>query len=179
MPHVPRRTHKAGIAGYVRPFHDGRHSAITNDAAAGNSGLAVMKRAGHSDFRVTQQYLYLRRRRVRGGGETGGRSGVCSRDEEATKVRVMSPLAEPPGLVNMIRLAALKDINGSEQVQEWLDGQYPDPAVTALLADYAAETWGTLDQSWWTERFDPGDLSAEELTAESKYATGKSMYRKT
>ena len=50
---------KAAIEGYVRPFHDGRHSAITNDAAAGNSGLAVMKRAGHSDFRVTQQYMDL------------------------------------------------------------------------------------------------------------------------
>ena len=50
---------KAEITDYVRPFHDGRHSAITNDAAAGNSGLAVMKRAGHSDFRVTQQYLDL------------------------------------------------------------------------------------------------------------------------
>ena len=50
---------RAGITDYVRPFHDGRHSAITNDAAAGNSGLAVMRRAGHSDFRVTQQYLDL------------------------------------------------------------------------------------------------------------------------
>ena len=47
----------------------------------------------------------------------------------------MSPLAEPPGLVNMIRLAALKDINGGEEVQEWLDSQYPDPAVVALRAD--------------------------------------------
>jgi integrase len=50
---------KAEITDYIRPFHDGRHSAITNDAAAGNSGLAVMKRAGHSDFRVTQMYLDL------------------------------------------------------------------------------------------------------------------------
>ena len=50
---------RAGITDYVRPFHDGRHSAITNDAAAGNSGLAVMRRAGHSDFRVTQMYLDL------------------------------------------------------------------------------------------------------------------------
>ena len=49
----------AGIVDYVRPFHDRRHSAITNDAAAGNSGLAVMKRAGHSDFRVTHMYLDL------------------------------------------------------------------------------------------------------------------------
>ena len=29
------------------------------DAVAGNSGLAVVRRAGHSDFRVTQQYLDL------------------------------------------------------------------------------------------------------------------------
>ncbi len=50
---------KAGITDYVRPFHDRRHTAITNDAAAGHSGLDVMKRAGHSDFRVTQQYLDL------------------------------------------------------------------------------------------------------------------------
>jgi len=50
---------RAGMTHYVRPFHDGRHSAITNDAAAGNSGLAVMRRAGHSDFRVTQMYLDL------------------------------------------------------------------------------------------------------------------------
>lgn len=50
---------RASITDYVRPFHDGRHSAITNDAAAGNSGLAVMRRAGHSDFRTTQMYLDL------------------------------------------------------------------------------------------------------------------------
>jgi hypothetical protein len=43
----------------VRPFHDGRHSAITNDGAAGNSGLAVMRSAGHSDFWTTQMYLDL------------------------------------------------------------------------------------------------------------------------
>ena len=87
----------------------------------------------------------------------------------------MSPLAEPPGLVNMIRLAALKDINGGEEVQEWLDGHYPDPAVVALLADYVADKWGTLDQSWWTERFGNGDLSAEELAAELESATDESV----
>ena len=43
----------------VGPSRPRRCSAITNDAAAGNSGRAVMKRAGHSDFRVTQQYLDL------------------------------------------------------------------------------------------------------------------------
>ena len=87
----------------------------------------------------------------------------------------MSPLAEPPGLVNMIRLAALKDINGGEQVQEWLDSHYPDPAVVALLADHVADKWGALDQSWWTERFALGDLSAEELAAELESTTDESV----
>ena len=87
----------------------------------------------------------------------------------------MSPLAEPPGLVNMIRLAALKDINGGEEVQEWLGGHYPDPAVVALLADYVADKWGTLDQSWWTARFGLSDLSAEELAAELESATDESV----
>jgi integrase len=37
---------KAGIHDRVRPFHDLRHTAITNDAAAGASELAVMAKAG-------------------------------------------------------------------------------------------------------------------------------------
>ena len=36
----------------MRPFHDARHTAI--DAASGNAPMAVMKRAGHSDFETTQ-----------------------------------------------------------------------------------------------------------------------------
>lgn len=50
---------RAGVERPMRPFHDGRHSAITNDAAAGNAPMAVMKRAGHSDFRTTQGYIDL------------------------------------------------------------------------------------------------------------------------
>lgn len=50
---------RAGIEGRVRPFHDGRHSAITNEAAAGNAPIAVMKRAGHSTFATTQLYIDL------------------------------------------------------------------------------------------------------------------------
>jgi hypothetical protein len=41
---------RAGITDYVRPFHDGRHSSITNAAAAGMSPAALMARAGHSEF---------------------------------------------------------------------------------------------------------------------------------
>ncbi len=50
---------KAGISEYVRPFHDQRHSSITLDALAGVEGMALMKRAGHSDFATTQRYIDL------------------------------------------------------------------------------------------------------------------------
>jgi integrase len=50
---------KAKITDYVRPFHDGRHTAITNDAASGNAPLAIMKRAGHAAFSTTQVYIDL------------------------------------------------------------------------------------------------------------------------
>ncbi|MBA2526851.1 MAG: site-specific integrase, partial [Pyrinomonadaceae bacterium] len=43
---------RAGIADYVRPFHDLRHSSITNAAAAGTPPAALMARAGHSDFKT-------------------------------------------------------------------------------------------------------------------------------
>src|SRR5829696_2351740 len=49
----------AGITDYVRPFHDGRHTSITNAAAAGMSAPALMARAGHSDFKTTQGYIDL------------------------------------------------------------------------------------------------------------------------
>ena len=50
---------RAGIEGRVRPFHDLRHTAITNDAASGNSPASIMKHAGHSDFKTTQRYIDL------------------------------------------------------------------------------------------------------------------------
>jgi integrase len=43
----------------MRPFHDGRHTSITNAAAAGSSPAALMARAGHSDFKTTQGYIDL------------------------------------------------------------------------------------------------------------------------
>jgi integrase len=50
---------KAKIEGPMRPFHDGRHTSITNSAAAGFSPAALMARAGHSDFATTQLYIDL------------------------------------------------------------------------------------------------------------------------
>lgn len=49
----------AGITDYVRPFHDLRHTAITNDAAAGASPIALMAKAGHTDMKITRRYLHL------------------------------------------------------------------------------------------------------------------------
>jgi|SRR5581483_3807674 len=49
----------AGITDHMRPFHDLRHTAITNDAAAGSSPIAVMTKAGHSDMKTTKRYLHL------------------------------------------------------------------------------------------------------------------------
>ncbi len=50
---------RAGVDKHMRPFHDGRHTSITNSAAAGVSPAALMARAGHSDFKTTQGYIDL------------------------------------------------------------------------------------------------------------------------
>jgi integrase len=49
----------AGVAKTPRPFHDLRHTAITNDAAAGSSPIAVMSKAGHANMATTQRYIHL------------------------------------------------------------------------------------------------------------------------
>ena len=54
-----RALKEAGIEGYLRPFHDGRHSAITNAVRAGRHQSALMTLAGHSDSRTTQMYTHL------------------------------------------------------------------------------------------------------------------------
>lgn len=43
----------------MRPFHNGRHTSITNAAAAGVPPAALIARAGHSDFKTTQGYIDL------------------------------------------------------------------------------------------------------------------------
>jgi integrase len=51
---------RAKVERPMRPFHDGRHTSITNAAAAaGVSPAALMARAGHSDFKTTQGYIDL------------------------------------------------------------------------------------------------------------------------
>jgi integrase len=50
---------KAGIVEDVRPFHDMRHSWLTNGAAAKVHRNALQKRAGHSSYATTQLYVDL------------------------------------------------------------------------------------------------------------------------
>jgi integrase len=50
---------RAKVEKTMRPFHDGRHTSITNAAAAGVSPAALMARAGHSDLKTTQGYIDL------------------------------------------------------------------------------------------------------------------------
>jgi integrase len=63
----------AGVEKAPRPFHDLRHTAITNDAAAGSSPIAVMTKAGHANMSTTKRYLHL--------------AGVVFRDEAAALER--------------------------------------------------------------------------------------------
>lgn len=80
---------KAGITDYVRPFHDGRHTSITNAAAAGTPPAALMARAGHSDFKTTQGYIDLAGETFRTEAERLERrlwgSGALTGQAEATE----------------------------------------------------------------------------------------------
>lgn len=58
-----------GITEYVRPFHDLRHTSLTNGAAGGETPIALMARAGHRSMATTNQYVHL--------------AGVVFRDEAA------------------------------------------------------------------------------------------------
>jgi integrase len=49
----------AGVEAELRPFHDLRHASLTNGAAAGESPIALMTRAGHANMATTKQYLHL------------------------------------------------------------------------------------------------------------------------
>lgn len=49
----------AGITDYIRPFHDARHASLTNGAAAGETPIALMTRAGHRSMSTTKGYLHL------------------------------------------------------------------------------------------------------------------------
>lgn len=56
---LPRGAETVWVEGRVRRWHDLRHTAITNDAAAGSSELAVMAKGGHRSMSTTKTYLHL------------------------------------------------------------------------------------------------------------------------
>ena len=70
----------------MRPFHDARHGALTNLAAAGVSPVALMGIAGHRSMQTTRQYVHL--------------TGVVFRDEaaalEARLLGVQNPGTNSP-----------------------------------------------------------------------------------
>jgi integrase len=49
----------AGINDRMRPFHDLRHTSITNDAAAGANPVALMTKAAHANMSTTKTYLHV------------------------------------------------------------------------------------------------------------------------
>jgi integrase len=85
----------AGITDYMRPFHDLRHSSLTNEAAAGSNPIALMTKAGHSSMATTRIYLHLAGQVFRPeadaleerllGGRTFYRSEVTSDDSAASE----------------------------------------------------------------------------------------------
>jgi integrase len=75
---------KAEITDRVRPFHDGRHSAITHEAVAGSAPAAIQARAGHADFSTTQRYTNL--------------AGVVFRDEaQRAEAHILGPWVPDSG----------------------------------------------------------------------------------
>ena len=77
----------ADITDYVRPFHDLRHSRLTNGAAAGEQPIALMARAGHRSMSTTKGYLHL--------------AGVVFRDEaDALERRLLGTTLYPSELIS-------------------------------------------------------------------------------
>ena len=79
----------------VRPFHDFRHSAITNAAIAGNTPAAIQARAGHADFSTTQRYINLAgvvfkdEAEAGRGADSGYRFGYRIHEERAAPFRTV------------------------------------------------------------------------------------------
>jgi len=76
----------AKVTGSVRPFHDGRHSSITNAAAAGVSPAALQASAGHSDLSTTQRYIDLAGVRFREEAELAEARMFGTRDPDPDEI---------------------------------------------------------------------------------------------
>jgi len=96
----------AGVEKTLRPFHDLRHTSLTNDAAAGSSPFAVMTKAGHSDMRTTKRYLHL--------------AGVVFRDEaDALERRLLGQVESSTHLSEPERIEHDSNaLNSAERTRE-------------------------------------------------------------
>lgn len=54
-----RALERAKVDRPMRPFHDGRHTSLTQAAASGAAPVSLQARAGHSSFSTTQRYIDL------------------------------------------------------------------------------------------------------------------------
>jgi integrase len=61
--------HAAGVHKPFRPFHDLRHTALTHDAAAGNSLSYIQMKAGHSQASITERYIHAAQTHHHGAAE--------------------------------------------------------------------------------------------------------------
>lgn len=50
---------EAGITDYIRPYHDMRHTAITNLVADVPNVAILGTLAGHAEMKTTQRYIHL------------------------------------------------------------------------------------------------------------------------
>jgi integrase len=102
----------AGVNGRLRPFHDLRHTAITNDAASGASPIAVKAKAGHASFKTTERYIHL--------------AGVVFHDEaQRLEERILGRRFYQPS-TNMREPHA---IEGDPAARNGADGQLIDAAL--------------------------------------------------
>jgi len=106
------------VDGKLRLFHDGRHTSITNAAAAGLSPAALMARAGHSDFKTTQAYIDL--------------AGEQFREEaERLEERVFADVRQR-AMTRLVRPSCPAESNGGKESSQILqarrlDAERPNP----------------------------------------------------
>jgi integrase len=99
---------EAGITDHVRPFHDLRHTAITNWARDGMSPIIIMAQAGHANMATTQLYIDLvgvtfhkeaaqAERRMLGGSSTESSTDL-SESQHASADLTTAEQAEAPSV---------------------------------------------------------------------------------
>jgi integrase len=119
----------AGITDYVRPFHDLRHTALTNEAASGSSPIALMTKAGHTDMKTTRIYLHL--------------AGTVFREEAAALERRLFG-ASTDSASEAGDVGGCADADGAYESQDVRRGAGPADAAASLSGGCQID--GAIDQ---------------------------------